>query len=135
LKKIDENVKKETLNITVWTLILSLLMQAIFLIIGQWNYAVLLGNLLGIFIGCGNFLLMGIGIQRALEKDDEKKAKTAMLISQRLRTLGILVLAALGAALPCFNIWATLVPIFFPSLCVLVRPLLTKKEESNDEKE
>ena len=51
--------------------------ELVFLIIGKWDYTVLLGNLLS---GCAavlNFLLMGITVQNALSKD-EKSAKTAV---------------------------------------------------------
>ena len=46
MKKIDATVLKETKYILFWALILSALMQAVFLIIRQWDYTVLLGNLL-----------------------------------------------------------------------------------------
>ena len=42
LKKVDPVVMKETRYIAITVLILSALMQAVFLIIGQWNYTVLL---------------------------------------------------------------------------------------------
>ncbi len=44
--KIDAIVRRETIYIAVWVGILSLLMEAVFLIIGKWDYTVLLGNLL-----------------------------------------------------------------------------------------
>lgn len=44
--KIDATVRRETIYIAVWVGILSLLMEAVFLIIGKWDYTVLLGNLL-----------------------------------------------------------------------------------------
>ena len=56
--KIDPTVRKETLYIGVAVLILSALMEAVFLIIGKWDYTVLLCNLLS---GCAavlNFFLM-----------------------------------------------------------------------------
>jgi hypothetical protein len=46
MKKIEPVVYKETLNIAIWTLILSAIMQAVFLVIGKWDYTVLLGNVL-----------------------------------------------------------------------------------------
>ena len=43
MKKIEPVVYKETANIALWTLILSAIMQAVFLVIGKWDYTVLLG--------------------------------------------------------------------------------------------
>ena len=47
MSKIDPAIKQETKYIALTTLILSALMEAVYLIIGQWNLAVLFGNLLG----------------------------------------------------------------------------------------
>lgn len=56
---LDPAVKKETLYTAVWVLVLSLLMQAVFLVIGQWSPAVLLGNLGGALIAVGSYFLLG----------------------------------------------------------------------------
>ena len=47
MKRIDQTVLTETGYIAVWEVIFSVLMQAVFLIAGIWDYTVLLGNLLG----------------------------------------------------------------------------------------
>ena len=75
MKKIDSTILKETLYIFAVTLIFSALMQSVFLVIGKWNYTILLGNLLGLCGGVGNFFLMGLTVQSALNKaeDDAKK--------------------------------------------------------------
>ena len=53
----DPAVKKETGYITVWVLLLSLLMEAVFLIIRQWDLSVLFGNLGGAVLAVLNFFL------------------------------------------------------------------------------
>ena len=58
--KIDPTVKKETLFVGGVTLILSMLMQSVFLIIGRWDLSVLFGNLLGGVIGVLNFFFLGL---------------------------------------------------------------------------
>ena len=47
MKKVDSTIIKETIFVASVTLVLSALMQSVFLIIGKWDYDVLLGNLLG----------------------------------------------------------------------------------------
>ena len=124
-KKVDPTVKKETRFIAIAVLILSALMQAVFLIIGKWDYTVLLGNLYGAAVAVGNFFLMGLTVQHCLtlEPDDAKKK---MKLSQQGRLLMLLVLCMIGAALPCFNTVALLVPQFFPRIGVTVRGLTLK---------
>ena len=127
LKKVDPVVMKETRYIAITVLILSALMQAVFLIIGQWNYTVLLGNLYGAVIAVGNFFLMGLTVQKCLtmEPDDAKKQ---MKLSQQGRLLMLLVFCMIGAALPWLNTIALLVPQFFPRIGVTVRGLTMKGE-------
>ena len=58
VKKVDAVVMKETRYIAIAVLLCSMLMQAVFLIIGKWDYTVLLGNLLGAALD-GEFLPHG----------------------------------------------------------------------------
>lgn len=126
MKKVDPVVIKETKYIAYFVLILSLVMQAIFLILRKWDITVLLGNLLSYVAVVLNFLMMGITVQNAVTKD-EKDARQALRASQSLRTFFLFAVAALGALLPVFNIWATLVPLFFPRIAIMLRPLFNKE--------
>lgn len=116
---------KETRFIAAAVLILSVLMQAVFLIIGKWDYTVLLGNLWGVVLAVGNFFLMGLTVQKCLTLEPDE-AKKKMKLSQQGRLLMLLVLCMLGAALPWFNTIALLVPQFFPRIGVTIRGLTMK---------
>lgn len=134
MKRVDKVVLQETLFVGAWTLILSLVMQAIFLII-SWDYTVLFGNLLGALAGIFNFFLLGLTIQRATKSGDVKYAKTLMKLSQAGRMILLLVVGVLGAVLSCFNIWAVLISLFFPRIAFLVRPLFYTREQKKALKE
>ena len=126
MKKIDAVVLAETKYIGTWVLILSALMQAVFLVIGKWHYSVLLGNLLSALFGILNFLLMGMTVQKAVGKE-EKEARSMVKVSQIYRNFMILVVTAVGVLVPCFNAVAVIVPLFFPRLAIAVRPFFGKK--------
>ncbi len=126
VKKIDDTVLRETEYIAAFVLILSLLMQSVFLVAGIWNYTVLLGNILGFAAATGNFLLMGITVQNAVEKD-AKDAKNLMKLSQSLRLLMMFVVALIGYLLPFFNTIAVIIPYLFPRIAIAIRPLFMKK--------
>ena len=126
-KNVDPTVKKETHYIALAVFILSVLMQAVFLIIGQWNYTVLLGNLYGAALAVGNFFLMGLTVQKCLTLESDE-AKKKMKLSQQGRLLMLLVLCMIGAALPCFHTVALLIPQFFPRIGVTVRGLTLKDQ-------
>ena len=127
MKKIDQTVLKETGYIASWALIFSVLMQAIFLVIGKWNYTVLLGNVLSFALAVLNFFLMGLTVQSAVLKE-QKEAKTAMKVSQLYRMLLMLIGVIVGVVLPVFNTWAVVIPIFFPRLAIIFRPFFDRKK-------
>lgn len=128
--KIDQTVKQETGYIALGTFVLSVLMQSVFLLIGRWDYTVLLGNLLGGGAAVLNFLLMGLTIQSAVQLE-EKDAKAKMKASQSLRTLMLLLAAVLGAALPCFHLAAVLIPLFFPRITIQFRGIACRKTQND----
>ena len=122
---VDKTVLKETKYIGAVTVILSALLQAVFLLIHKWDYTVLLGNLLGALAAVGNFFLMGLTIQRAV-KLDEAEAKKLMRSSQTLRNFGLFVIGMLGVLLSVFNTVTVLVPLFFPRFAILLKPFVDK---------
>ena len=137
MAKIDGVVLKETRYIAYVTIILSILMEAVFLIIGMWSYKVLIGNILGAGVAVVNFLLMGITVQNAVQKD-EKDAASLMKVSQMLRNLMLLITALLAFLLPFINPAAAIIPLFFPRIAILLIPVRDRKisngkENSNGE--
>ncbi len=124
--KLDATVKRETSYIALWTGVLSVAMQIGFAVSGRWDYTVLLGNIFSALVAVGNFLLLGITIQKAVSKNDEKEARNIIRTSHSLRTLMLFVWAALGALIPCFNLWTSLVPLLFPRIAILFRGFSNK---------
>ncbi len=127
MKKIDKTVIKETLYILLFTLVLSALMESVYLITGKWDYTVLLGNLLGAIAATGNFFIMGITVQNALGKE-EKEAKNLMKFSQSLRMFMLFAVAIIGHIVPVFNLIAVIVPFIFPRIAVTLRALYINKQ-------
>lgn len=123
--KIDATVRKETIYVAVWEAIFTSVMLAVFLILKAFDVSVLVSALLGAATAVLNFLLMGLTIQGALGLE-EKDARTRLRGSQNLRLLMQTVVAVLGAAIPWLNLWAVLIPLFFPRIAVMLRPLFIK---------
>ncbi len=130
--KADKTVIKETKYIAVCVLILSALMQAVFLVLSRWDYQVLLGNLLTGSAMILNFFFMGLAVQKAVQCD-EKEARKIMQNSQTLRMLFITIVVIIGATVPCFSIIAVIIPFFFPRIGIMFRPLWKDKRESGQE--
>lgn len=131
--RLDPTVKKETVYIALWVLILSALMQAVFLILHAlsvypWDYTILCGNVLGGAAAVINFLLMGITVQNAVKKD-EQDAKNLIRASQLYRMFGLILIVVIGVVAPIFYIWAVIIPLLFPRIAIALRPLFDKKKE------
>ncbi len=129
--KLDKTVRYETLYITLWVIVCSALLESVFLIIGKWDHTVLTGNVLGAAAAAANFLLMGVTVQKAVLMD-KKRAASYLKISQSLRMLLIFAVAGVGVLLPYFNTVAVLVPLFFPRIAILFRPLFGKKKDRDE---
>ena len=126
----DRVIKKETGFIAVWELILSAAMEAVFLIIGKWDYTVLLGNLLSGSVAVLNFYLMSITVRKTLEKEqyDEQEARSFAKLSQTMRSFMLFGAAIIGATVPCFNLVSALVPLLFPRIAAWIRVMFIKDE-------
>lgn len=127
MKKNTGILLSESKYIAFWVLIFSLLTEAVFLIVGKWNYTVLLGNFFGGAISVLNFFLMGLTLQNAVETD-EKSAVNKMKLSQSLRIFMIFAAASVGCIAPCFNTVSVLLPFFFPRIAIAIRPMMQKNQ-------
>ena len=128
----DPAVKKETGYITVWVLLLSLLMEAVFLLIRQWDFSVLFGNLGGAVLAVGNFFLLAWVVSRAVDKGKPEEAATRVKATATLRLLGVGALCALLIGVFKTNVFATLIPLLFPRVGIAFRPMLDRKRGTGD---
>ena len=123
----DPAVKKETGYITVWVLLLSLLMEAVFLIIRQWDLSVLFGNLGGAVLAVGNFFLLAYTVSRAVDKGKPEEAAQRVKATATLRLIGVGALSALLIGVFKTNVFAMLIPLLFPRVAIAFRPILDRK--------
>ncbi len=128
MTKANSIVKKETKYIAYFSAILSVLMQSVFLLIGKWNYTVLLGNVLSLAVGVLNFYCMGISVQKAVDMEQADAARL-MRASQSIRNVAVFAIVAAGVLMPWFNTVAVILPIFFTRAAVAFRPLIKEKEK------
>ena len=124
---LDPAVKKETGYIAVWVLLLSLLMEAVFLIIGRWELPVLFGNLGGAALAIGNFFLLAFVVSKAVEKGKPEEAASRVKATAAMRLIGMGGLAALLIGVFHTNVYATVIPLLFPRIGLLFRPMIDRK--------
>ena len=127
MQKPQKAVIDNTVYIALITLVLSVLMQAVFLVIAKWNIRVLYGNLLGAAAAVVNFFAMALTVQLAVDKD-EKQARATMHLSHTLRFAFLIIVAAFGCMLKgAFDPISVVLPLLFPRVGVMLYPILVKR--------
>ncbi len=127
MANLDPAVKKETAYIACWTGVLSLVMEAVFLVLGKWELPVLLGNLGGAAVAVGNFFLMARTVSLAVERGKPDEAAQRVKASASIRLIAVGALCALLIGVLKTNVYATLIPLLFPRIGILFRPVIDRK--------
>ena len=126
----DPAVKKETEYIAVWVILLSLIMEAVFLLLRKWDFSVLFGNLGGAIVSIGNFFLMALIATRAMNRGVEtgkpEEAAARVKATTMTRLLGCVLLCVLLIAVFKTNVYATLIPMLFPRIGIVFWPKFNK---------
>ena len=123
----DPAVKKETGYIAAWVVLLSLVMEAVFLLIRQWDLSVLFGNLGGAAAAVINFLLMALIVSRAIDKGKADEAARTVKATATVRLLGMALVCVLLIAVLKTNPFATVIPLLFPRIGIAFRPMIDRK--------
>lgn len=140
--KISPAVKKETINILIYTCIGTVLMWIVLFVINKtikdfvpFDYTVILAGVGGTTVATLNFFLMGLTIQKVASEEDEQKARSMMRVSFTRRMLfQILWLIAVLAA-PCFYWVAGFAPLLFPSIGIKLTGIIKFKKKTSNIKE
>lgn len=126
-------IYRETLFVLAGSLVLSLVMELVFLLLGRWRPAVLYGNLLTVFATTLNYYLMCRALLRALAAGGDEnnvKARMKASASARLLLLGLIVAGGCYASVRwnAVDLWATLIPLLFVRLTLFVRSRMIAHE-------
>ena len=127
--RLEREVSRNLVFIAAFTLALSLIMEAVFLIGGWWNWKVPVGNAAGAFAAILNFYLLCVTVQKAVEMKTEDASKK-MRMSKSLRMLMIAVICALAIWLLGSGVTitlATLIPLTFPRIALIFYSIRHKK--------
>lgn len=151
--KVQPAVQAETKKIALGVGVLTVLMIAVFLVIRQFDYTVLLGAVLGYTAAVGNFFLMALTVQKVTESmpalpkreqdeedaedeeteqplsDEARQAGKRMQLSFLLRMLMLGGVAALAVTAPVFHPWAALLPMLFPRVVIALRNVFEPKQK------
>ena len=146
-------VRQETKRIAGGTLILTAVMLIVFMLLGQMDYTVVLGALLGAAYAIGNFFLLALSVQMAAEKmngshpaplpeveegeeasevpmsPEAQSARKGMQLSYTWRMLLLILVAVVAIKVPCFHAIAALIPMLFPRVIIFINGIIDKTQK------
>ena len=113
-EKPQQSIVKETKRIAVGTVIMLIVMLAIYAVLGKFTVGVLLGGLLGSAYAIFNFFMLGMTLQKAASMTDQQMAHMKVRSSYSTRMIGMLILAVVAFALPFVEGIPCLIALLFP---------------------
>lgn len=119
-EKPQQSIVKETKRIAVGTVIMLVVMLAVYAVLGKFTVGVLLGGLLGSAYAIFNFFMLGMTLQKAASMTDQQMAHMKVRSSHSTRMIGMLILAVVAFALPFVEGIPCLIALLFPRATIFV---------------
>ena len=121
--KLQPESKKELTRIACGTAICTAVMWVIFAalhLVGwvKFDYTVVLGSLIGAAVAIGNFAGICFVVQKIIDEPDEKRRKATLQLSYNSRMLLQALWVVVAVAAPCFQPFASVLPLFFPRVTI-----------------
>ena len=113
-EKPQQSIVKETKRIAVGTVIMLVVMLAVYAVLGKFTVGVLLGGLLGSAYAIFNFFMLGMTLQKAASMTDQQMAHMKVRSSYSTRMIGMLILGVVAFALPFVEGIPCLIALLFP---------------------
>lgn len=121
--RLQPAVKLELKHVITYSSVLTLVMWLVFLILHliftetvPFDYTVILGALGGDAVAVLNFFLMALMVQKVAGDDDKDRVAKQVKLSYTRRYLMQIAWMAAVVFAPCFNLFAGLLPLLFPTL-------------------
>ena len=138
--KLQPESKKELLRIAGGTAFCTAIMWVLFAalhLVGwvKFDYTVVLGSLVGAAVAIGNFAGICFVVQKIIDEPDEKRRKATLQLSYNSRMLLQALWVVVAVAAPCFQPFASVLPLFFPRVTIYYlqitgkyKPLKTRRK-------
>ena len=121
--KLQPESKKELKRILCGAAICTAVMWVVFAALGlvgwvRFDLKLVLSSLVGDAVAVGNFAGICLMVQKVIDEQDEKRRKAQLQASYNIRMLiqAVWVIVAIGA--PCFQPFASVLPLLFPRVTI-----------------
>ncbi len=125
-------MKKNILQVFIGSLVLGVVMDIVFFLIGRFDFTVVLGTLLGIACATLNFVFLAFTVSKSLSKGKAAGGYMGISYLLRLAFIGAVVVFAIKS--PYTNYVATAIPLLFPRVIITLLQGVLKQYDKSDEK-
>ena len=119
-------------KVSKFNIILTAVLNLLFLIFSRWDYTVLLGSLLGLFITTVFYYSICVSVPKALSYGDAELAQKSIRASRSVRTIVMAVGLIIAIKVPIFNMWAAMIPLLFTRISIAFLYINTDGEEETE---
>ena len=138
--KLEPESKQQLARITGGTLLCTAAMWVVFAALhtvgwARFDASVIGGSLVGAAVAIANFAGICFVVQKIIDEPDEKRRKATLQLSHNARMLLQAVWVVVAIAAPCFQPFASVLPLFFPRITIYYlqitgkyKPLVPKAE-------
>ena len=121
--KLQPESKKELKRILCGAAICTAVMWVVFAALGlvgwvRFDLKLVLSSLVGDAVAVGNFAGICLMVQKVIDEQDEKRRKAQLQASYNIRMLIQAVWVIVAIAAPCFQPFASVLPLFFPRITI-----------------
>lgn len=121
--KLQPESKKELKRILCGAAICTAVMWVAFAALGlvgwvRFDLKLVLSSLVGDAVAVGNFAGICLMVQKVIDEQDEKRRKAKLQLSYNGRMLLQAVWVVVAIAAPCFQPFASVLPLFFPRITI-----------------
>lgn len=121
--KLEPESKQQLARITGGTLLCTAAMWVVFAALhtvgwARFDASVIGGSLVGAAVAIANFAGICLVVQKIIDEKDEKRRKAKLQLSYNGRMLMQAVWVVVAIAAPCFQAFASILPLFFPRITI-----------------
>lgn len=121
-------LKREIKIMIIGAAVLCIIMYGVFAAFGHYGLDVILGTVLGYIVCTGNYLLLAVTVQKAVDTEDKKRANTMLSASHTVRFILIILIEIIAFKLPGINGIAAVIPLLFPRIVLMFTPKIVKRD-------
>ena len=119
------------MKVSKFNVVLTVILNIVFRVIGKWDVTVLLGSVLGLIITTFFYYSICVSVPKALGYGDPELAQKSIRASRSMRTIVMAVGLIIAIKLPWFNIFAAIIPLLFTRISIAFLHIDTDGEEEN----